>query len=36
MKSTYSSVKLASREKCITEPGLLYDADVSPFSGLCR
>ena len=36
MNRMNSSVKLASREKCITDAGLLYEADVSPLTGLCR
>ena len=36
MKRMYSSVKLASDTKCITDAGLLYEAEVSLLRGLCR
>ena len=29
-------MKFASVEKCMTDAGLLYEAEVSPLSGLCR
>jgi hypothetical protein len=36
MKRMNSSLKLASREKCMTDAGLLYEAEVSLLKGLWR